>query len=98
MALRAGLVASQRLWFTSVNGYGSYERETSVRRKEQASITQLLNYLITVGIPAQSANFQMKSHFHPALLEKVRGSLPNQRFNVLSSNPIGIQKGVGRDA
>ncbi len=31
MALRAGLVASQRLWFTSVNGYGSYEREKSVR-------------------------------------------------------------------
>jgi hypothetical protein len=27
MALRAGLVASQRLWFTGVNGYGSCERE-----------------------------------------------------------------------
>jgi hypothetical protein len=33
MALRAGLVASQRLWFTSVNGYGSYEREKKRREK-----------------------------------------------------------------
>ena len=39
MALRAGLVAlstkletgSQRLWFTSVNGYGTYEREKKRR-------------------------------------------------------------------
>jgi hypothetical protein len=39
MALRAGLVAlstkletgSQRLWFTSVNGYGSCEREKKRR-------------------------------------------------------------------
>ena len=30
MALRAGKVASRRLWFTSVNGYGSCEREKSV--------------------------------------------------------------------
>ena len=27
MALRAGLVASQRLWFTNVNGYEFSERE-----------------------------------------------------------------------
>ncbi len=26
MALRAGMVASQRLWFTSVNGYGTAVR------------------------------------------------------------------------
>ena len=34
MALRAGLVASQRLWFTSVNGYGSCEREKNVEINE----------------------------------------------------------------
>jgi hypothetical protein len=40
MALRAGMVAlstklktgSQRLWFTSVNGYGSSEREKKRRK------------------------------------------------------------------
>ena len=31
MALRAGLVASRRLWFTNVNGYGSCEREKKRR-------------------------------------------------------------------
>jgi hypothetical protein len=36
MALRAGLVASQRLWFTSVNGYGSCERGKSVRSRKMA--------------------------------------------------------------
>ncbi len=28
------------------------------------------------SVPAQSAQFQLKAPFHPALLAKVRGSLP----------------------
>ncbi len=40
MALRAGLVASQRLWFTGVNGYGSYEREKKLRWRHVASLLE----------------------------------------------------------
>ncbi len=35
MALRAGLVAAQRLWCTSVNGYGSCEREKKRREDRE---------------------------------------------------------------
>ena len=38
MALRAGLVASQRLWFTRVNGYGSCEREKK-RREDTVTVS-----------------------------------------------------------
>ena len=48
MALRAGLVAlsteletgSQRLWFTGVNGYGSYERKKKLRWRHVASLLE----------------------------------------------------------
>ena len=36
MALRAGLVASQRLWFTNVNGYGTACGKRSVKKTRGA--------------------------------------------------------------
>ena len=49
MALRAGLVASQRLWFTSVNGYGSCEREKRVGRNDATYGRGLMNEAVKIG-------------------------------------------------
>ena len=56
MALRAGLVASQRLWFTNVNGYGSSEREKSVRSREYG--VERCSCLIYQTLPDESGDYK----------------------------------------